>query len=104
MARRWLIAVALCVALVSAFAAQAWAEGVKPEQANEQQKQSARASFTTAMEAYNDKRFEEALEGFRRSYDTVASPNSHLMVARTLRSMGRTAEAYEEFRAVAEEG
>jgi hypothetical protein len=74
----------------------AWAQGARPSSATEQEKEDARAFFQTAMEAHNDKRFEEALAAFRGSYDKVASPNAHLMIVRTLASMGRNAEAYRE--------
>src|SRR5262245_30689725 len=100
MARRSWMAGALCLALSGMLAPASFAQGVKPEQATEQQKENARKYFTTAMDAYNDKRFEEALDGFKKSYEEVASPNSHLMVARALRSMGRMAEAYDEFQSV----
>jgi len=103
MARRCLLVGALCLALGIALAPASLAQGVKPEQATAAQKESARAAFTAGMEAYNDKRFEEALAAFQKSYGEVASPNSHLMVARTLRSVGRVAEAYDEFQAVIDE-
>jgi len=93
---RW-TTVLLCVALGSAIAPTvAWSQGVAPEVADEAQKAEARKYFQSAMTAWTDKRFEEALENFRASYSIVASPNSHLMVVRTLDSLGRAAEAYTE--------
>jgi tetratricopeptide (TPR) repeat protein len=86
----------LCLALLGGALPLAAAPGVSPEAANAEQKDNARSSFTTALEAYDSERYEEALDGFRRSYAAVASPNTHLMIARTLRSLDRIAEAYEE--------
>ncbi|HKQ71142.1 MAG TPA: hypothetical protein VJT73_17475, partial [Polyangiaceae bacterium] len=39
----------------------------------------------------------EALAAFRASYDMVPSPNSHLMIARTLRDRGDLAQAFAEY-------
>ena len=49
------------------------------------------------MEAFNADKYDEALQAFQASYDSVASPNSHLMLARTLVKLGRLGEAYEAF-------
>ncbi len=96
--------VLLCVALAVVFAPTvAWSQGAAPGDATEEQKDQARQYFTTAMAAWTDKRFEEALQGFRSSYDIVASPNSHLMGVRTLVSMSRNAEAYGQAQAVVAE-
>src|SRR5258708_21299079 len=46
---------------------------------------------------YKAGRLLEALAAFRASYDMVASPNSHLMIARTLRDKGAIAQAYAEY-------
>ncbi|MBW2458687.1 MAG: hypothetical protein JRI68_29585 [Deltaproteobacteria bacterium] len=94
----------LCVAMAMAVAPTvAWSQGMAPESADETQKAEARKYFMSAMEAWNDKRFEEALENFRSSYGIVASPNSHLMVVRTLVSLSRNAEAYVEAETVVAE-
>jgi hypothetical protein len=47
--------------------------------------------------------FEQALQGARASHDVVASPNSKLLIAYTLRELGRYDEAYSEADAVAHE-
>jgi hypothetical protein len=100
---RW-TALLLGAALATAIAPTvAWSQGVAPETANEAQKNEARTYFQAAMAAWNDKRFEEALDNFRSSYGIVASPNSHLMVVRTLASLGRNAEAYAEAETVVAE-
>jgi hypothetical protein len=59
----------------------------------------AQKSFESANAAYDARRFDEALKTFRASYDIVASPNSRLMIARSLRELGRVDEAYQEFEA-----
>ncbi len=46
---------------------------------------------------YKAGRLLEALAAFRASYDMVASPNSHIMIARTLRDKGDIAQAYAEY-------
>jgi len=46
--------------------------------------------------ALDAKQYEKALEHFRKSYDTVNSPNSRFMLARTLEEMGKKPEAYNE--------
>jgi tetratricopeptide (TPR) repeat protein len=97
------MAASLCLALLGGALPLAAAPGVSPEAANAEQRDNARSSFTTALEAYDSERYEEALDDFRRSYAAVASPNTHLMIARTLRSLGRIAEAYEELGLVVDE-
>jgi hypothetical protein len=46
---------------------------------------------------YRSGRLLEALAAFRASYDIVPSPNSHIMIARTLRDKGDIAQAYAEY-------
>jgi hypothetical protein len=67
------------------------------------QKAGAQQTFEAGGKLYDAHHFEEALAAFRASYQIVASPNSHLMVARCLRDLGRTLEAYREYEAVAKE-
>lgn len=52
------------------------------------------------MKSFNAKKFDEALTHFKASYGAVASPNSHLMIARTIKSMGKRLDAYQEYQAV----
>jgi hypothetical protein len=60
----------------------------------------AKARFGKANGLYKAKKYKEALEEFRASYKAVASPNSHLYIARCQRDMDQKAEAYLEFDAV----
>lgn len=63
----------------------------------------ARDAYIAAKSHYDAGRLEPALAGFEKSYDIVASPNSHLMVARVLDELGRHVEAFEEMRATMRE-
>ena len=65
-----------------------------------EQKEGAQKTFDAASKLYDGKHFEQALTAFRASYQILSSPNSHLMVARCLRELGRNVDAYREFEAV----
>lgn len=82
------------------------AAGAPIDQATDAQKQEAQTLFLDAKKSFDEKQMEKALTGFRASYDTVASPNSLLMVARTLVALDRIEEAftvYDEATRVAQE-
>jgi hypothetical protein len=79
------------------------AAGVSVEQANEAQKEAATGHFDEGMRLYDDEKFEEALAAFRASYEAVASPNSHLQIARSLAKLERPDDAYEEYGKVLDE-
>ena len=79
----------------------AWAEGARP--AEKDQRAGAQKTFEAGGTLFDSKHYEQALAAFRASYQIVASPNSHLMIARCLRELGRNAEAYREYDAVAAE-
>ncbi|GAB5545396.1 MAG: hypothetical protein SangKO_051560 [Sandaracinaceae bacterium] len=59
----------------------------------------AQRHFERGAELYREARFEEALAAFRRSHGLFPSPNSMLFVGRSLRELGRNAEAVEAFEA-----
>lgn len=86
--------VALCLV---AAAPAASAAGASLQSATPAQKKTAGERFGAGMQAFDANKYEEALKAFQDSYDSVASPNSHLMVARTLVKLGRLDEAYEEY-------
>lgn len=88
---------------LAAWTPAVWAAGASVQDATEEQKKSAQELFIEAKKHFDEKRFDEALEGFRASYDTVASPNSHLMVARTLRELDRLEEAFVTYEEVIKE-
>lgn len=81
-------------------AVDASAAGVSVEAASAEQRDQAQRKFTEGMKAFDAKRYDQALEGFRASYDIVASPNSHLMIARALREKGDLVLAYREMQQV----
>ncbi len=49
------------------------------------------------MKAAKAKKHDDALAAFKESYGAVASPNSHLMIARELAELGRHEEAWSEY-------
>jgi hypothetical protein len=59
--------------------------------------------YVQGTEHYKAGRLLEALAAFRASYGMVPSPNSHLMIARTLRDQGELVEAYVEYDKVVQE-
>jgi hypothetical protein len=98
------------VATIAGWTLSAGAAGVPVDQASNDQLRAAQKTFRVADDLYDAKRFEEALTADRASYDIVASPNSRLMIARSLRELGRLEQAYHELgnnrrrRRVREEG
>ena len=92
--------------IVAGFAAWTptiWAAGASVDDATAEQKKSAQDHFIEAKKQFDAKEFDKALEGFQASYDVVASPNSHLMVARTLRELDRVEQAFEMYQVVIKE-
>jgi len=61
-----------------------------------EQKAEAQKAFDDAMTAFGEKRFGDAADGFRASYELLPSPNSRLMIVRSLGELGQKADAYEE--------
>lgn len=88
------------LALLVASSASAAAAGVPIDQATDAQKEAATEAYAKGRTSFDERRFVDALTEFRASYDIVASPNTHLLIAHTLRELGRNAAAYEEFSAV----
>lgn len=60
-------------------------------------------AFDRGRHLLAEERYEEALDAFRRSHEVLPSPNSLLMAARSLRALGRLAEARRELRAAERE-
>jgi hypothetical protein len=63
----------------------------------------ATAFFLKGSDLYKLKKYALALEQFKQSYAAVASPNSHLYIARCMAALGDTRAAYIEFTKVVEE-
>lgn len=93
MARR----LAVTLLAVGLLAAQtATAAGVPIEKASKEQLKAAQRTFEAADGLFDAKRYAEAITAYRASYEIVASPNSRLMIARSLAALGKLAEAYYE--------
>lgn len=90
------IGAALLALLIAAPTGLAQAAGVPLAEASDAQKKEAQEAYLEAKKHFDAGRYDEALAGFRASYDVVASPNSHHMLVRTLDALGRTVEAYHE--------
>lgn len=82
---------------VTAACPAALAAGASLQSATSAQKKTAGERFGAGMKAFDANHYDDALKAFRDSYNSVASPNSHLMIARTLSRMGRLGEAYEAY-------
>lgn len=81
----------------------AWAKGTPIASATDEQKEAAKGPYVEGRAAFDEGRHEDAAKLFQASYDIVASPNSHHMLAMALRELGQLAQAYEHFGEVAAE-
>lgn len=97
-------AVMPCIAL-GPGTAQAQPKGAKGASAppSDDAAKKATAFYVKGSELFKGKKLALALEQFRLSYAAVASPNSHLYIARCLAAMGDARAAYAEFDKVVEE-
>ncbi len=83
--------------LLTAFPSSAAADDrVEPGKATPVQREQAQASFARGRALFIDKSYDRALVEFAASLDVVASPNTRLYYARTLRALGRNLVAYVE--------
>jgi hypothetical protein len=64
---------------------------------------SAQSDFDAAQRLFDAGKPESALAHFRKAYAVSGSPNAHLMIARCLLALGKSAEAYEEMAATTRE-
>ncbi len=91
---------ALLVCLTAfTWASHSQAEGASLDEASKEQNLAAQKAFEAADVLYDAKHFSEALAAFRASHDVVKSANTRLMIARSLRELGRLGEAYAEAKA-----
>lgn len=72
--------------------------GAPPSSVTEEEKRAAQKMFEAGDGLYESGRYEDAVAAFKNSHQLVASPNSRLMLARSLRESGNNAEACEQFR------
>ncbi|MCA9625430.1 MAG: hypothetical protein KC731_40690, partial [Myxococcales bacterium] len=89
------LVLALALAAAPALAAGASLADATPEQVA-----AARGPYVEAKKAFDAGDYAAAQEGFAASYAIVASPNSHLMMAKALEKLERFADAYREAKAV----
>jgi hypothetical protein len=75
--------------------AAAGAETAKPAPVDDQAR--AQQLFMEGMELYDAGTFGTALERFRDSFEAVKSPNSRLMIARSLRGLGSLGAAFQTY-------
>jgi hypothetical protein len=85
---RWLTAT-LLAALASAPLSGAWAQPAGSGTAQ-------REEFAAAQKLFDDKDYAAALPRFQKLVADTSSPNARLYVARSLRELGRLAEAYDQ--------
>lgn len=90
--RMFLFSVALAISAPSA----AHAAGVSPAKATPVQREQAQRRFIKGRSLYTAKKYDAALTELNASLDIVASPNTRLYIARTLREMGKIVPAYVE--------
>jgi tetratricopeptide (TPR) repeat protein len=89
-----LISLAFAI-VVSVGAHRAYAAG--PDAPTADQKKAAQKMFEAGDALYESARYEDAVEAFKQSHSLVSSPNSRLMLARSLREVGKSQEACTEF-------
>ena len=77
--------------------------GSPPDAATPDETQRAQEQYEAGVAHFKARRFGQAAEAFKRSYDIVSSPNSHMMYARSLQSHGDPYRAYEEMALAAAE-
>lgn len=94
---------AAALLLSGLVAAPSFAAGVAVDQASETELEAARGPYLEAKKAFDAGNYAAAVEGFQASYDVVASPNSHLMLAKSLDKLGRVAASYRAAKAVVPE-
>ena len=92
----WLSRCLLVLALCS-VPSELLASGPEVIEATEEQRAAASAAFKEARAAFTERRFVDALAKFKQSHNIVRSPNTELMIAHTLRELGRLAEAHDAF-------
>jgi hypothetical protein len=97
------VALALSLGVIDAAAAPKERAGTSAKAQSAKSVEGAQKVYLQGAAHYKAGRLLEALAAFRASYDMVASPNSHIMIARTLRDRGDLAQAYVEYDRVVSE-
>jgi hypothetical protein len=82
-------------------AAQAPADAGDDAEAKE--KAAAQQTFDSAQRLYDERKFDQALDLFRKAYAVSKSPNANIMIGNCLLALGRSAEAYDTMAATMRE-
>jgi hypothetical protein len=90
-------ALALALCLAPGLAHAQGSQGVLPGDATAAQKKEAMDHFMAGKAAAASKSFEKAIGELRASLDVVNSPNARLELARALRDVGQTGDAWTEY-------
>lgn len=85
-----------CVAILVCWPTTIAAKGAQPDRASAAERERAQTEYRAGTLAFKEGRYRDAADSFHKSYDIVASPNSHMMWARALREAGEYDRAYEE--------
>src|SRR5262245_34691277 len=88
---------------VLSHSAPVLAEGKAVEQASAAERASAQVKFRQASAAFRASRWDEAIAGFRESYEIVKSPNTYVMLGRAQRKAGQLVEAFETLQQAADD-
>jgi hypothetical protein len=94
--RRWTFALAIAAAVAATEATPT----IVFAQPASQDVQKATAAFQEGKKLFDAKKFPQALDQFTKSYQLVASPNSHIYIARCQAEMGNLKDAFHTFQAV----
>jgi hypothetical protein len=96
MTKRQLAYVPAALLAFNLLPARACAEGVSIDTANKAQISAATDHYERGVVAFDAGKLTEALSEFQQSNDMISSPNSRMMIGRTLARLGRLPEAYRE--------
>lgn len=89
----------ICLAMATLWPATASADGVSINSASKEQKDEAMERYSAGVSSLEREDFDAAVKSFRESFETVASPNSRLMLGQALIKAGRLSDAYRELEA-----
>jgi hypothetical protein len=92
-----MLVAALAVCVASTTTTPVFAQGgAAVTAASEGEKARAQDLYKSGAMSFEFRRYEEALAKFKQSYGVVRSPNTHLMVARSMVELGQKVEAFNE--------
>lgn len=94
--RLGMLVVALATAVVSVAPSAHAQGGASVTSATDGEKARAQDLYKSGAMSFEFKRWDDALAKFKQSYAVVRSPNTHLMVARSMAELGQKTEAFNE--------